>query len=447
MPEAYIFRDYQDEAVSAGIDYFKKPTTAGGALMVEPTGSGKSLIIAGIARGLDAPTIVFQPSKEILDQNYKKLIDYGERPAIYSAACNKREISNLTLATIGSVVNKTELFEHFKYVIVDECHFVNAKDGMYKRFLDIVGDKLLGLTATPYRLSSDSYGGAMLKFLTRTRPKVFHRLIHYTQNADLFARGYLAKLEYASAGGFDSNVLKVNTTGAEYDRGSVRAYMQEIDFKTGLKQTVLNAVAAGRPNILVFTQFIEEAANLAAGLPGICATVTAETPKAEREDIIAGFKTGAIRVVANVGVLTHGFDFPALSTVILGRPTMSLGLYYQMIGRGIRPHPTKASCHIIDLCDNIRRFGPVESLKLVAPRPGLWHIENGDGKQLTNVYYSNIKRPRNIKDSTATMPWGKHRGMLLSDMCRNNFHYVRWLLEKAKISGSLRKAFEEILYD
>ena len=138
--------------------------------MVLPTGSGKSLIIADIAARLDGHTLVFQPSKEILEQNFKKLCSYGILDcSIYSASFNSKEISRITFATIGSVKNHPELFTHFKNIIVDECHLVNPKEGMYKDFFDAVKCKVLGLTATPYRLSSSRDFGSMLKFITRTK--------------------------------------------------------------------------------------------------------------------------------------------------------------------------------------------------------------------------------------------------------------------------------------
>jgi DNA repair protein RadD len=113
--------------------------------------------------------------------------------------------------------------------------------------------------------------------------------------------------------------------------------------------------------------------------------VSGTTPKGEREDILQRFKSGRIKVVANVGVLTTGFDFPALSTVLLARPTMSLALYYQMVGRAIRPYPGK-DAWIVDLCGNYDRFGKVEDLELREPKKGMWAVYSGE-KQLTNVFF------------------------------------------------------------
>ena len=152
---SFVLRDYQQKASDAAATFFQDTKKKTNAIMVLPTGSGKSLIIADIASRIDGHTLVFQPSKEILEQNFKKLCSYGILDcSIYSASFNSKEISRITFATIGSVKGHPELFGHFKNVIIDECHLVNPKEGMYKDFLSILNCKVLGLTATPYRLSS-----------------------------------------------------------------------------------------------------------------------------------------------------------------------------------------------------------------------------------------------------------------------------------------------------
>ena len=152
---------------------------------------------SGYSRKAWRSYIGFQPSKEILEQNFKKLCSYGILDcSIYSASFNSKEISRITFATIGSVKNHPELFTHFKNIIVDECHLVNPKEGMYKDFFDAVKCKVLGLTATPYRLSSSRDFGSMLKFITRTKPHVFSEVIYHVQVSTLLDMGYLAKLNY-----------------------------------------------------------------------------------------------------------------------------------------------------------------------------------------------------------------------------------------------------------
>ena len=378
----YTLRPYQEEAVEAAVSFLKGPS-AHNAIEVLPTGSGKSLIIANIIAQLGEPVLIFQPSKEILEQNLSKLQDYGYRGSVYSASKGRTEVSNITFATIGSVVGKSHLFENFRYIIVDECHRCNAQEGMYKTFLGALtqsGAQILGLTATPYRLASNSYGSE-LRFLTRTRPRIFQEMIYYIQNRQLFDEGYLAKLEYATVNGFDRSRLRVNSTGAAFTDESVQTCLWASDTPHKLI-SVIEREKRARKNALVFTRFVDEAQYVVNRVPG-SAIVTGETPKKDRERLISGFKSGDIPIVVNCGVLTTGFDYPELETVILARPTMSLALYYQMAGRGFRPHPEKDHCRIIDLCGNYETFGRIEDLEIVNGGNGKWHVES-QGRQLTN---------------------------------------------------------------
>lgn len=108
----FTLRPYQQEASDKAVEFFeaKKKTTA---IMVLPTGSGKSLVIADIANRVDGHLLIFQPSKEILEQNFAKLQSYGVIDcSVYSASLNSKKVSRITFATIGSVVSKPEFFSH-----------------------------------------------------------------------------------------------------------------------------------------------------------------------------------------------------------------------------------------------------------------------------------------------------------------------------------------------
>lgn len=386
----YKLRDYQQKASDAAVSFFANKAKKNNAIMVLPTGAGKSLVIADIASRLEGHTLVFQPSKEILEQNYLKLCSYGILGcSIYSASFGRKEISRITFATIGSVVNHPELFQHFQNIIIDECHLVNPKEGQYKDFLSILKCKVLGLTATPYRLSSSRNFGSMLKFITRTRPCVFSYVIYQVQISTLLDMGYLSKLNYYPMNpvGWNELNLKSNTTGADYTDKSVIKEYERIDFYGFLVSVVrrlLNPKVGGkRKGILVFTRFLKEAEQLTKSIPGT-AIVSGDTPKATREMILRQFKAGEIPVVANVGVLVCGFDYPELDTVVIARPTMSLALYYQIVGRAIRPHPNKKEGWIVDLAGNINRFGKVEDLRLIDNGNGKWSVWNSK-RQLTNI--------------------------------------------------------------
>lgn len=380
----YTLRPYQQDAVGKGLEYL---TSKGGkpSIMVLPTGSGKSLVLAEMARRIGEPILIFQPTKEILEQNYGKLMDYNTKGvSIYSASKGKKDIGNITLATIGSVHRKAEMFQHFNHVLVDECHLVNPHMGMYKNFLEEVGDKVIGVTATPYRLYSNSFG-AQLRFLTRTRPKVFSRVLHVSQIPDLASEGFFAKTEYYDVDGFVRKNIQVNSTGADYLDESLLAYYARIDFDKRLIKAVNRLLDVGRKRILVFTKFVHEAQALAETIGGKATVIDGSMPKRERERVIKSFRDGVTPVICNVGVLTTGFDYPELDTVVLARPTRSLSLYYQMVGRCVRPHPEKESAWVVDMCGNMRTFGRVEDLVLIEPRPGMWAVMS-QGRMLTNVY-------------------------------------------------------------
>lgn len=377
-----IPRPYQADAIDRGISYFNDKKDYN-AFQILPTGSGKSIVIANIAKELPGPTVVFQPSKEILSQNFSKFMSYGYRAGIYSASAGHKFLDKITFATIGSVVNKKHLFKDIEHIIVDECDLVSPKGGMYHDFIKAFPDsKVLGLTATPYRLTSN-IGGAMLKFLNRTNPRIFNKCIYYIQNKDLFDSGNLTKLQYFSFDIVDRKMLDMNKAGTDFTESSIRAYYRKINM-VGVTISYANRLLLKRKNLLVFCSLVSEAEDVAKGIPG-AVVVSATTPQKDRDRILSQFKSGRIRCVVNVGVLTVGFDFPALECILIARSTMSLRLYYQMCGRAMRPAEGKENAWIVDLGGNIKFFGKIETMEIRELR-GLLSIWN-NGRQLTNVTF------------------------------------------------------------
>jgi DNA repair protein RadD len=381
-------RPYQVDAIAANVDFFNDKKKSNG-ITVLPTGSGKSVVIANTAKELKGKTVVFQPSKEILEQNFAKFISYGYRAGIYSASAGMKFIDTVTFATIGSVARKHHLFAQFQNVIIDECHLVNSESGMYRDFIKSIGHaKVLGLTATPYRLTA-GFDGAQLKFLTRTSPRIFGRVLHYVQNDVLFNAGHLAPLEYFSFDTIDRSQLEMNSSGTDFTDASLRAYYRRIDMpKLTIKYA--HSILRKRSNLLVFCALIGEAKTVVAGIPG-SALITGETEPAERAGILKAFKAGKIRCVVNVGVLTTGFDYPALEAVLIARSTMSLALYYQIVGRVMRPFKMPDGSQkvgwVVDLGSNVNFFGKIETMKIDTNESGLYIIRN-NGRQLTNVPFT-----------------------------------------------------------
>ena len=377
----FTLRPYQKEAVEAGVNYFKSKSNKN-AILILPTGAGKSVVIANILAPLEGKTIILQPSKEILEQNFAKYISSGYKASVYSASAGQKRVDTITFCTIGSIINKKHHFEGLEHIIIDECHLVNAKGGMYEELIKAFPRaKVLGLTATPYRLHS-TMEGAQLKFLTRTRPRIFDEILYYVQNDVLFNAGYLSKLEYFSFNVVDRSMLQVNSSGTDFTEQSLKRYYKMIDMPSIIVQYSLRLLAK-KPNLLIFCSLIEEAQNVTSRIPG-AVLLTGSTKPDERERILSQFKSGKIKCVVNVGVLTTGFDYPELECVLIARSTMSLALYYQIVGRAMRIAPTKENAWIVDLGGNINFFGKIETMKIEQTQNGLFFISN-NGRQLTNV--------------------------------------------------------------
>lgn len=377
----YKLRDYQIEAVEQAIWHL---TNYGKPFVIQAaTGAGKSLIIADVCHKLDEPVLVLQPSKELLEQNYAKLKSYGiDDVAIYSASMKTKEIDKFTYATIGSIYKKPELFKHFKYVIIDECHQVNPKnlEGMYTKFLNAINcTNVCGLTATPYRLQQKYFkeNGMMfytshLKMINRIHPFFFKKIAYKIETQELIDMGYLVPIKYR-ADEVNWDLLEANSTGADFTEESIEKFWDDKRLKK-LALTI-KMIDQNCQRNLIFCSSIRQAqraVNMLSDMGVGCALITGDTPPNEREDAVQEFRQGEIRHLVNVGVFTTGFDVPELDCIVLARPTMSLALYYQMVGRGVRIDPSNPDkmLRVYDFAGCVRKLGRVETIRVVKEDDG-----------------------------------------------------------------------------
>jgi DNA repair protein RadD len=372
-----VLRKYQELAVEAGEKSLRK--SKNNEVIVAPTASGKSVIISELCHRLDDATLILQPTKEILEQNYEKLTSYGiDDIGIYSASMNRKDIERYTYATIGSIYKKPELFRHFKYILIDECHLVNPKGfGMYKSFFKALGKpSILGLTATPYRLVQGYRNDgeslvytSMLQVLNRIHPFFFKSFCFKITNKRLFDEKYLSPLKYIyPKKDIDLSSLRVNTTGRDFDEEAMEKYLLSPSNVSNLVEAIVQEDATMKNN-LIFCSSINHAnksAELLAKMGYDCEVLTGDHSDKDRERIISDFRSGKIKRLLNVGVLSTGFDFPGLYGVTLARPTMSLALYYQMVGRSIRLDPANPNkvAKIIDITGASKRMGRIETIRL-----------------------------------------------------------------------------------
>ena len=211
--------------------------------------------------------------------------------------------------------------------------------------------------------------------MVRFIPRFFNRFLHITQIDELYAQGFLCPIKYIPLT-WDSGKLVVNTNGSEYTDKSIEWNLKQQKINERIPDLIRQSIEKGRNHRVVFVYSVNDAIELAMRVPD-SAYVCAMTPKKERTQILKDFRAGKIKTVFNVNVLTIGFDFTALDTIIIARPTMSLALFMQMIGRGIRPHPGKTDCVVVDMCGNTSRFSKFEDVRYEMDSKNKWVITDG----------------------------------------------------------------------
>lgn len=424
----FKLRDYQREAVDAGVDFFlgKSKTNA---LIVASTGAGKSLILSNIAHELKSPVLILQPSRELLIQNTDKLKMLGGNPTIYSASCNMKQVSECTYATIKSIKNIAQQFKDLgvKYVIVDEADMgIPAprtteeleKGSEFSRFMDeLQPKKILGLTASPVKMQTYSPMAAQsysqLNMLTRIKNKTFSKIIHVTQNAEMVNRGFWSELVY-ERWNFDGSTLLINSSGSEYTEESVKNAVQSNNINNLIYKRLME-LKHERKHILVFMDSVENCKQLHEFLEknnkATSIVVSGNMANKERVNAVEGFKNGKYQIALNYGALGVGFDFPDLDCIILGRPTFSLRVFYQYVGRCVRVG-NKKNALIVDCCGNYDRFGPIENLSIEDYAGYGWGMFSED-RLLTGIPMGMIKTKQQLAREYGEKPaarWAREKG-------------------------------------
>lgn len=449
-------RPNQSEPINKAIDFFKekKPKPS---LIVLPTAWGKSILTAFVAKNSDDKLLVLQPSKELLEQNYKKYIalcgDFGSNAGIYSASFGRKDIAQITYATIGSIKNLGATFRQmgFTKMLIDEAHlYPREADSMLGKFLtDSNITHVLGITATPVKLQTnrdlDGHTFSKLVMLTSRSKKgnFFKEIIHVGQVQEMVELGFWSKLAYQSEA-FDDSMLVFNSSKSEFTEDSVqRAY--NANNGAGSVIDTLDAHPE-RKHILVFVPSVQDAISLSERYEH-SAVIYGDMDKRIRDNTIQEFRAGKIRVIFNVRVLSTGFDYTGIDCIVLGISTASIALYYQIIGRATRIDPDKRDALIIDLGGNVSRFGKVEEITFEQGK--IWRMFGSGGKLLSGIPIDEIgrvtKQDTEIIDGNKpieTMPFGKYKGERISDIPRS---YKQWCLANFEWKSSNENLRQSIL--
>ncbi|MBF0184725.1 MAG: DEAD/DEAH box helicase [Magnetococcales bacterium] len=376
-------RPYQRESINAIYHYFE--SNAGNPLVIIPTAGGKSLVMATFIQEAiqfypDTRILVVTHVRELISQNFSELINlWPEAPAgIYSAGLNQRDTeAQVLFCGIQSVHKRAYDIQRADLVMVDEAHLIPRKsDTMYQRFL---GDlqhinphlKIIGLTATPYRLDSG--------LLHEGENALFDDIAFEVSVRDLVDQGFLSPL-ISKRTDTQLDVSGVGSRGGEFIPGQLEAAV-DLDPITQAAVEEILRLGCDRRSWLLFCSGVSHASHVRDAVleRGIsCACIFGDTPKEERDQIIAAFKRGEIRALASMGVLTTGFNAPAVDLIAMLRPTKSTGLYVQIAGRGMRLAPGKTDCLVLDFAGNVQRHGPIDKVK--PKKPG-----EGDGEAPSKV--------------------------------------------------------------
>ncbi|WP_435945669.1 DEAD/DEAH box helicase [Dryocola sp. BD586] len=358
---SFTLRPYQQEAVDATLAHFRRQLEP--AVIVLPTGAGKSLVIAELARIARGRVLVLAHVKELVAQNHAKYRALGLEADIFAAGLQRKEShGKVVFGSVQSVARNLEQFHgEFSLLIVDECHRIGeADDSQYQQILTHLRRanpklRLLGLTATPYRLGK----GWIYRYH-------YHGMVRGDEKALFRDCIYELPLRYMIKHGYLTPPERLDMPVVQYDFSRLQAQanglFSEAELNRELKQQkritphIISQIvefAAERRGVMIFAATVEHAKEVTALLPANdAALITADTPGPARDALIEAFKNQQFRFLVNVSVLTTGFDAPHVDLIAILRPTESVSLYQQIVGRGLRLAPGKTDCLILDYAGN-----------------------------------------------------------------------------------------------
>jgi DNA repair protein RadD len=367
MSEATL-RDYQRRVLD-DLDKWFGTSKLKHPCIVLPTGSGKSHIIAAFCKEAiqswpDTKILMLTHVKELIEQNASRMLEHWpDVPmGIYSSGMGLRQLGKpITFAGIQSVRKRGREIGHVDLIIIDECHLAGHKtEGGYRTLIDVLTEinpnlRVIGLTATPYRLGHG---------VITDKPAIFDELLMSVDIPELIHKKFLATLKSKKTKA-ELDVSSVHKRGGEFIESELQ-FAVDTDLQNSRVVTEVLEMARGRRSWLFFCSGVEHSKHIADELNrrGITAeTVTGDTPKKERERILKDFRSGKIRALTNANVLTTGFDHPDLDLIVMLRPTMSVVLYIQMAGRGMRPKSHTDHCLVLDFAGNVARHGPITNVE------------------------------------------------------------------------------------
>ena len=403
----YTLRTYQQEAVDRTLDYFRKRRDP--AVIVLPTGAGKSLVIAELAKIAIGRVLVLAHVKELVEQNHLKYESYGLHAGIYSAGLNQKDSEQKVIfGSIQSVAKaKDAFFKDFTLVVIDECHRVGLEpDSQYAKVitqLKLNNPRIctLGLTATPYRLGLGwIYNYALRGELKTQELRFFKHCIYDLPLEYMISNQYLTPPVQVDIPVTSYDFSELIEGGNAYTMAQLEEALHQQRRLTPLiiKNIIDITESDQRQGVMIFSSTVKHAQEIMNHLPpGQARLVVGTTELSERDQIVHDFKQKAFKYLVNVSVLTTGFDAAHVDVIAILRPTESISLYQQIVGRGLRLDTDKKDCLVLDYTGMGHSiFSPEigekktasESVAVQVPCPecgfinDFWGILDDDGKLL-----------------------------------------------------------------
>ncbi len=362
-------RPYQRESVAAVYGHLRSRDDH--PCVVIPTAGGKTPVMATICRDAvqqwNGRVLILAHVKELLEQATEKLHmmapDLWNKIGVYSAGLKSRDTEHpIIVAGIQSVFRRAAELDRFDLILIDEAHMLPPDgEGMYRTFMADAravnpNVRLVGLTATPYRMTTGMICGP---------ENLLNHVCYEVGVRELIVQGFICGLK-TKAGRRKVDTSELHIRGGEFIAGEVEALMDDDALVRSACGEIVEHTR-DRHSVLVFAAGVQHAMHVQRVLGEMgyeCGFVCGETLAFERADTLKRFKDGGLKYLVNVNVLTTGFDAPNIDCVALLRPTNSPGLYYQMVGRGFRLDPSKENCLVLDFGGNILRHGPVDALEI-----------------------------------------------------------------------------------
>lgn len=360
-------RWYQQECIDAFIADAKRYPDQN-LLAALPTGTGKSVIIAGVCKAVadkGGRVLVLHRSKELVAQNSERFCEVDPngllRVGIYSAGVGiKQTGEQVTFAGVQSICKRISEMGHIDLVMVDEAHQVPfEEESQYQTIIRGVREinpsaRFFGLTATPFRTNGVIHG---------SKRSLFDRMSYVAPLSRMFDEGFLTRPETLPTDSVDLSKVKV-TAGDFNQKEQQSTFLSYWSQNQKTAEIVQTANRHDRKSIAVFCSGVAHAELVNQELMAMgeeSCIVTGETLPIMRSTFLEQFKSRKKRWIVNVDCLTTGWDAPCVDCIVMARGTQSPGLFAQIVGRGTRLYPSKSECHVIDFGGNIERFGPIDS--------------------------------------------------------------------------------------